>query len=383
MHRFLLQYRIIFLLCTPAISFGQVLDVPEVIQEQSEWCWAAVSSCVLHYYGTAVSQCDIADYTRTHATWHDFGAVSCCEDPKKKCNYWNYNYGNTGSIQAILKEWGVDNTGTGKSLTMTKMKSELGAGRPFIIRWAFPDGGGHFIVGHGIADSTVYYMDPWFGEGLKIAKYNWMLSSSGQTWAETNVIITDPAALGPVTLLTPGDSSINQSRSPTFLWRRVDSASYRFQCAKTASFTAPIKDTTVASDTTLRLTGLLPSTVYFWHVCATNATAAGAWSAIRRFTTGASTAVLMKEKTFPVVSLGRPMKNAVSVTYCIPFGSEVNISLYTLRGELLQTVCNGFHRPGQYSKEIPGGNLFSGNYLLSICAGNYRATTMMFHIGRQ
>jgi hypothetical protein len=38
------------LACTlPQISSGQILDVPEIVQEQTEWCWAATSTCVLNY----------------------------------------------------------------------------------------------------------------------------------------------------------------------------------------------------------------------------------------------------------------------------------------------------------------------------------------------
>jgi hypothetical protein len=379
MLRFISCNAVIFLLGTHLVSFGQVLDVPEVIQEQNEWCWAAVSCCVLSYYGHPVSQCTIADYTRTHATWHNFGTVSCCEDPKKGCNYWNYNYGYAGSIQAILKEWGVENTGTAKSLAIAKMQSELGAGSPFIIRWAYPDGGGHFIVGHGIADSTVYYMNPWFGEGLTIAKYKWMLSTSEHSWAATNVMTTNPSGVGMVTLLSPCDSSINQSIVPNFLWRKVNGASYRFQCAKAASFASPIKDTAIARDTTLRLTGLSPSTVYFWRVRAMNAADTGAWSAIWRFTTSPSTAAVAYEGTKRAVISGHLMKNELSITYNVPTASQVGINVYTLQGELVCSVCSGFHRPGHYAKRFSRVNLSSGNYLLSICAGNYRATACMVY----
>jgi len=174
-------------------SAGQVLEVPEVIQEQTEWCWAAASCCVLRYYGTTLAQCTIADYARTHATWHNFGSSSCCETPVKSCNYWNYNYGYAGSIEDILKAWGVMSRGTGLFLTLDKIRGELGAGRPFIIRWALKPSGGHFIVGHGVKDSTIYYMNPWRGEGYKIADYSWVLSNSSHTWQGTNVMTTTPS----------------------------------------------------------------------------------------------------------------------------------------------------------------------------------------------
>src|SRR5512140_1901508 len=85
---------------------GQILPVTLVIQEQNQWCWAAVSKCALDYYGHSVSQCAIAEYTRTTATWHDFGKQKCCDFPTGNCNYWNYDWGYSGSISDILKHFG-------------------------------------------------------------------------------------------------------------------------------------------------------------------------------------------------------------------------------------------------------------------------------------
>lgn len=372
------RYATIFLsvLCIAA-TYGQVLDVPEVTQEQNEWCWAGVSSCVLNYYGKPVSQCTIADFTRTKATWHDFGTENCCSVPGKKCNYWNYNFGSPGSIEEILRNWGIENRGTGGSLTPEKIKTEVGAGRPFIIRWELKPSGGHFIVGHGIVDSMLYYMDPWRGEGYKIAKYSAVSSNNSHTWQGTNVISTNPG-LGSVVLLAPADSERNQPRSPTFLWRKIDGASYRFQCANSESFTAPLtKDSAITADTTLRLTGLSASTTYFWRVRAIIATDTGAWSVIRRFTTEAATRVTVGDRTVPVITRILSSNNGLTITYAVPFASPISIGIYTVRGELLHTVCSGFHHSGTYSRYIAETALAAGNYLLSIQNGKSRTSTLM------
>ncbi|MBK9579860.1 MAG: C39 family peptidase [Fibrobacterota bacterium] len=171
-----------------------VLDVPEVIQEQTEWCWAGTTNAVLRYYKTPLKQCEIANYTRTTATFHDFGTADCCTSPKGACNYWNYNWGEPGSIQEILKHWGVNNTGRGGSLTLSAARTELDAKRPFIVRWAYKTSGGHFVVGHGLTDSSLHYMDPWPGEGSKIAKYSWVVSNSQKDWQGTNVMTTTPVS---------------------------------------------------------------------------------------------------------------------------------------------------------------------------------------------
>ncbi len=174
---------------------ADVLAVPEVFQEQTQWCWAGVSRAVLLYYGSDVAECTIAEYTRTVATWHDFGSVDCCVDPSQGCNYWNYNAGVTGSIQDILTHWGVSNSGRLRALTQAEVGSEVSAWRPFIIRWAWSSGGGHFVVGHGIEGDDLYYMNPWFGEGLKVGTYSWVVSGDSHTWTHTNVMSAQPACL--------------------------------------------------------------------------------------------------------------------------------------------------------------------------------------------
>jgi len=168
-------------------SSTQVLSVNAVIQEQNQWCWAAVSACVLAYYGTNKSQCEIAEYTRSVATWHNFGSVDCCVNSNQGCNYWNYNWGYAGSIRDILIYFGgIDNVGVGSALSQQLIAAELSANRLFIIRWGWTGGGGHFLVGHGLSGGNLHYMDPWYGEGLKVANYDWVVSSTNHTWTSTN-----------------------------------------------------------------------------------------------------------------------------------------------------------------------------------------------------
>jgi len=173
----------------------QVLNVQQVIQEHDQWCWAAVSKCIINYYGYSVSQCQVAEYTRLNATWHDFGSYNCCTNPNMGCNYWNYNYGATGSIENILEHWNIQNYGVANALLTYEIFQEISAHHPFLIRWGWTSGGGHFVVGHGLSGNTLYYMNPWPGEGLKMADYSWVVSSNEHTWTHTNVITTYHSAI--------------------------------------------------------------------------------------------------------------------------------------------------------------------------------------------
>ncbi len=272
----------LLLIVLPAILAGQVLDMPEVIQEQDEWCWAGVSCSILQYYGQPLSQCEIAEYTRTHATWHDFGSVNCCTDPNQGCNYWNYNWGYEGSIEDILQHWGVNSHGVGSALGISEIQTVVGSGSPFVIRWAWTSGGGHFLVGHGIIDTTIYYMDPWFGEGLKIANYSWVVSDANHTWAHTNIITSPPAP----TLTSPANSAADQPLSLSMTWNAVSGAStYRVQLSANSDFSSTVVDDSTLTSPSKAVGPLSTSTTYYWRVNAKNTDGTSAWSDVWSFTT--------------------------------------------------------------------------------------------------
>ncbi len=187
-------YIIIIFLFSYNVSNSQILNVNQIIQEQTEWCWAGVTKCVLDYYGHIHAQCEIAEYTRTVATWHNFGSVNCCTNPNYGCNYWNYNWGSIGSIQDILIHFGsINNYGLNTYMAQNFINTEINAQRPFIARWGWVSGGGHFVVCHGQVGNTIYYMNPWFGEGLKYANYNWFVNDGNHSWTHTNVLTTNPS----------------------------------------------------------------------------------------------------------------------------------------------------------------------------------------------
>ena len=179
-------------LCPARPAGAVVLPMVEEIQLQSQWCWAAVGRSILRYYGHKVTQCAIAEYTRSTATWHDFGKVHCCTDPNQGCNYWNF-YGNfDGSIQSIIKHFGsVTSVAPAKPLDLSAATAEIDTGRrPFVVRWGWNGGGGHFVLAHGLTDHKLHYMNPWFGEGKKIADFAWVAKGGNHTWTHTLRITT-------------------------------------------------------------------------------------------------------------------------------------------------------------------------------------------------
>jgi hypothetical protein len=192
---FILSVMQAFLFC---LGQAQVIIVKNTEQLYNQWCWAGVSKAILDYYGFEKQQCDIAEWVRTTATFHNFGSVNCCLDATKGCNYWNYNYGYLGSIQEILIHFGnLQNVGIARALTLTEISTEIQNNRLFVIRWGWSSGGGHFVVGHGISGNNIYFMNPWYGEGLHIGTYDFMMSgidntsTATHTWTHTNKITSN------------------------------------------------------------------------------------------------------------------------------------------------------------------------------------------------
>jgi hypothetical protein len=248
---------------------AQMLNVPTTIQEQDQWCWAGTSSAVLKYYGTNLAQCTIADYARTVATWHDFGTVNCCVNGSGQCNYWNYAWGTAGSIQDIFAHWGISSYGLGAAYTIAQTQTDLNAGIPFIIRWGWSTGGGHFVVGNGLRDSTLYFMNPWFGEGAEFADYSWVIYDGNHTWTHTVVITTPPDhAMAPPASLsaTPGNGQI------TLKWTKNSEAAFlRYRIyGGTAVHPITVIDSTTGgrTDTVKTISGLTAGVTYHFRVVA-------------------------------------------------------------------------------------------------------------------
>lgn len=196
---------------------AQVLPVHLVTQEQNQWCWSAVSACFLDYYCHTTPQCEIAEYTRTVETFGDisFGNIPCCANPAS-CNNWNYSWGGPGSIQDILIHFGsIGNTGIGRALTIEEVATEIQNNRLFVIRWGWDTGGGHFVVGHGNLGDMLFYMNPWYGEGLLLSSYSWVCSGSGHTWTHTNTLDSTPPFSIPPTPTITQNGTILHSDAPT------------------------------------------------------------------------------------------------------------------------------------------------------------------------
>ncbi|WP_206951554.1 C39 family peptidase [Trinickia acidisoli] len=177
---------------TPAFVavHAQQIDVPQVTQQHSEWCWAADANAVLSYRGVTSTQCGIAN-------WVDSIGYACENAPfdwDDAANSPNAITGTTG-ISGILWSLGRrDSHYYDGPLAFDYTIASVNQGDPVVVLWTWPDGGGHFVVinGYDAAENALYFMNPWPGEGSGYGDYDWMLNGSGNmgthTWAESLVV---------------------------------------------------------------------------------------------------------------------------------------------------------------------------------------------------
>lgn len=129
-------------------------------QQQTNWCWAAVSVSVANYFNTpgpqggSWQQCDVANA--------EFGQTTCCQD---------------GSTSLCNRDWYLDRAltrvnhlagppQTGPGL-YSYIQQEIDANRPVPVRIGWYGDGGHFLALSGYDDTNgnqiVDVEDPWYG----------------------------------------------------------------------------------------------------------------------------------------------------------------------------------------------------------------------------
>ena len=120
-------------------------------QQQSNWCWAAVSTSVSHFFSAASSwtQCLVANTTLPRTDCCGAGAA----DPTR-CNTYGY-------LDRALTTTGNLRQMQSRSLSFAEVQTEIGASKPVGSRVGWYGGGGHFmaVVGWLVADSGEQYLD--------------------------------------------------------------------------------------------------------------------------------------------------------------------------------------------------------------------------------
>lgn len=134
--------------------FWHILDLHIPQQQESNWCWAATSDGVSHFYDPASTwtQCAIADA--------ELGRSDCCgSGASGPCNVYGY-------LDQALTVVGDFDHETGTTDSFAGTAQQIREGRPLGVRVAWSGGGAHFLAVGGYRDLPVQYVhveDPWYG----------------------------------------------------------------------------------------------------------------------------------------------------------------------------------------------------------------------------
>ncbi|HPG38151.1 MAG TPA: sugar-binding protein [bacterium] len=144
------------------------------------------------------------------------------------------------------------------------------------------------------------------------------------------------------------------------------------------AFESPLTNTGFSS-VKARLTSLFPNLTYYYRVVTTS-TAGTAYSRYMTFTTLESTDIA---PTMPVPqqfslqqNFPNPANPVTNIVYELPVGSNVNITVYNLKGELVRTLYTGAQGPGRYpllwdGADESGAQVASGLYFLRMDADGF------------
>ena len=141
-------------------------------QQQTEWCWAAVSVSINLYYHPASgqTQCALANVAMNQTTCCQNGGSAQCNQP------WFLD-------QALQIVGNLNAWSPGKAALAT-VKAEINGCRPFCLRIAWNGGGAHFVAVYGYTWWGFFIADPWYG--ISIMPYGMFPSNyqGGGTWTD-------------------------------------------------------------------------------------------------------------------------------------------------------------------------------------------------------
>jgi hypothetical protein len=145
-------------------------------QLQSQWCWAACSTSISHLYdtGSRWTQCKVVNA--------ELAQTGCCRDGSTgQCNQpWYLD-------RALTRTGNLAGRSPGLA-SVSKLRSQLGAGRPVGARVGWAGGGGHFVKISGCLDDATGILevrDPIYGTSeISVAAFAASYQGSG-SWTHT------------------------------------------------------------------------------------------------------------------------------------------------------------------------------------------------------
>jgi hypothetical protein len=212
------------------------------------------------------------------------------------------------------------------------------------------------------------------------AKSNRVTAVAGNDFGPWSEMFTFKTAIEPPnsapTMLLPANGVEGISLDFVLQWQAVSGVSgYFVQVADANNFSNIVIDTNITG-TSLKLSGLQPSKIYYWRVSAHNEGSAGPWSTVRGFKTATSTGIVVDNTRSGYNINCKLFLKHTGVTFNLPAQSLVTLEVYNLQGMLVQRVMPTNFGAGFHTIKIQG--LCQGKYIGVFTANNFKGVFSIF-----
>ncbi|MFF2041772.1 papain-like cysteine protease family protein [Kitasatospora sp. NPDC058170] len=132
----------------PATDYSRELAFTQLVQEKSNWCWAATGLSIAQYFGAGLeaTQSDFCSLAASPGyTW------DTCPDTTATMEVVQSGLRGLGVKPGLIVDGPID---------LDLVKDEIDAGRPVLTRVNLASGGAHALVIHGYWDDHLIFSDP-------------------------------------------------------------------------------------------------------------------------------------------------------------------------------------------------------------------------------
>jgi hypothetical protein len=221
-----------------------------------------------------------------------------------------------------------------------------------------------------LANNTIYY---WRVRAKNLG--------GNSEWSEIWRFTTIVQLPSQVSLITPAHAAVIAADTVQFTWQQSAPSitNYWLEIATDSLMTNPVIDSTLTAADTMKVVGqFLNMQTYWWRVRAGNAAGWGAFSEQRRFRIDIPTSVETTDEIPREFSLSQnypnPFNPSTTIEYALPKISHVELRVYDILGNEVQTLVKGKQPAGTHRVQFDGNGLPAGVYFYRIKAGEFVRT---------
>ncbi len=220
-----------------------------------------------------------------------------------------------------------------------------------------------------IIDTVVASTSLPFSGLMNLTQYSWqvqaMAAEDSSAWSAAWSFTTSAPAPIQVMLISPSDKATDIGTPETFIWHSVANAStYNVQVSKDNLFKVGTTIVNLHFADTSYTASLEPNTTYYWRVVASGeggSSTSEIWSFTRNSLGVDDVASISSIAIYP-----NPATNTANISLTLREPSMVKASLYSLLGEDVMTIFNGFAHEGANNFSADVSKLAAGIYHLRI-----------------